>query len=305
MKKGWIPLACAGMACLLFWGCSPTESGEEVKPVLWFAGDTSEWTDTTTAVDTLAYSGEMSVPELMDALLSGAPPESGLLPTFPAGTVLQEWWMEQDGCLRLDLSEEYGELTGVDLILADYCITMTMEQLSQVDRVSITVDGERIGSRYRQHLSGDQVILSGAEEQPVEVSVELYFPRSGGRGLGLEERTFLVTEDDVLVEIVTQAILDGPASPGLTSVIPEGTRLLSVRLEDSVCYANFSSELVERIPAEEDAQILVLYSLADTLGNLEAVESLVLQVEGQNMERYGEIEFGGILEPDFGLVGNH
>lgn len=305
MKKRGILILCAALVSCFLWSCAAPQNEEKTGPVLWFSGDTTQWTDTTVAVDTVPYSGDMTVPALMEGLLSGPSAESGLLSPIPLGTRLLDWRLDRSGLLQVELSEEYGTLAGVDLTLADYCITLTLDQLAGVEQVIITVNGDLPDNRYRQSLTADQVILSGAEEQPVEVPAALYFPRSGGRGLGLEERTFQVTEGDVLVEIVTQALLEGPTSAGLTSLIPEETSLLSAHLEDGVCYVDFSAELVEQMPEGEDAQTLVLYSLADTLGNLESVESVVLRVEGETMTRYGMVEFGGVLEPDFGMAGNH
>lgn len=305
MKKRMYGLLWAGLSLFLLCSCAAPSAEEESGPVLWFSGDTSVWTDATTAVDTAPYHGELTVPGLMEGLLSGPPAGSELLSSIPEGTSLLDWSMDGSGLLRVDLSEEYAALTGLELTLADYCITMTMEQLPQVNAVTITVNGATLEQRSRQRFSGEQAILTGAEEQPVEMVAALYFPRSGGRGLGIEHRTFLVTEDDILVEIVTRALLEGPTTAGLTSIIPQDTGLISARLEDGVCRVDFTSELVEQMPEDEDGQILVLYSITDTLGNLDQVDSVVLRVEGEELTRYGTVAFGGVLEPDFGLAGSH
>ena len=305
MKKWTCLLLCAALTLVLLWSCT-APSGEEGRgAVLWFSGDTSQWTDATTAVATAPYRGELTVPALMEGLLSGPPEGSELLSSIPRGTRMQEWSVDDAGLLRLDLSEEYAALSGLELTLADYCITMTMEQLPEVKAVTITVNGRQPDRRTRQWFTGEQVILTGAEEQPVEMVAALYFPRSGGRGLGIEHHTFLVTEDDVLVEIVTRALLEGPSTAGLTSLIPRDTGLISARLEDGVCRVDFTHQLVEQMPEDEDGQILVLYSIADTLGNLDQVDSVVLLVEGEELTRYGAVDFGGVLEPDFGLAGSH
>lgn len=303
-KRFWASVVPALCLTLLF-GCAAAALQEEEGPVLWFAGDTEAWTDTTTAVVSVPYGGELSVPALMEGLLNGPGEAEGALPTIPAGTELLDWDVDNSGLLRLDLSGEYAGLEGLELTLADYCITMTMEQLPGVEQVSLTVEGEPLSGRGHTRLSSEQVILTGAEEQPVEMVAVLYFPRFGGRGLGIEHRTFLVTEDDVLVEVVTRALLEGPESSGLTTLIPAGTQLLSARLEDGVCRVDLSHHFTGAIPESEDDQTLVLYSIADTLGNLDQVESVVLRVEGEELARYGQVDFGGVLEPDFGLVGSH
>ena len=303
MRRYLSVLLCALLAAAAFSGCAAPGAEAESGPVLWFAGDTSQWSGTTTAVGTEPYGGDMTAEALVSALLAG--PEGGeLLSPFPYGTRLLRWSMK-DGLLRLDLSAEYGELTGVDLTLADYCIAMTVGQLPGVERVTVTVEGKPLAQRHSQELSGDDAVLSGAEEQPVEVTATLYFPRSVGRGLGLETRTFLLTEDDMLAEIVTRAFLQGPKSSQLTTLIPEGTALISARLEDGVCTVDFTTAFLSGMPQNEDSQTLIVYSLVDTLGNLDSVQSVALEVEGVPLERYGAVMCGGGLEPDFGLVGTH
>ena len=67
------------------------------------------------------------IPALVDALLS--PPETqGLASPFPEGVRLLSWEVEE-GRLHLDLSEQYGGLSGVDLTVADACLTLTLCQV--------------------------------------------------------------------------------------------------------------------------------------------------------------------------------
>lgn len=303
MRRYLSALLCALLVIAAFSGCAAPGGEAESGPVLWFAGDTSQWSAATTAVGTEPYGGELTVEALMAALLAG-PREGELVSPIPPGTRLLGW-NEVNGLLYLDLSAEYGALTGVDLTLADYCIAMTAEQLPGVERVTVTVEGRSLPQRHSQILSGDGAVLSGAEEQPVEVTVTLYFPRSVGRGLGLEGRAFLLTEDDMLAETVTKALLAGPQSSHLTTLIPEGTALISARLEDGVCTVDFTTAFLEGMPEGEDSQTLIVYSLVDTLGNLDSVQSVAIEVEGVPLERYGAVSCAGGLEPDFGLVGTH
>lgn len=294
-------LACA--LALTLGGCA-APSPEEMGTVLWFAGDTSVWSNDVKAVDVLPFQGEeVTVDSLMEALLAGPGPDSALRSPIPAGTRLLGWQLEEDGLLWVDLSGAYGSLAGMELTLADYCIALTLEQLEEVERVTVTVNGRTLSYRYRQELSGDQVILSGVEELPVEMSAFLYFPRTAGRGLSFEQRTFQLTEGDVLAEVVTQALIDGPQGEGLSSVIPEGAQLQSVRLEEGVCTVSFSEAFLTGLPEDEDRQTLLVYAVVNTLGNLDAAESVVIQVEGETLERCGAVVLPGPMEPDFGLVG--
>lgn len=301
MRGKILPLLPALLLLLTLGGCAAGEKSAD-GPVLWFAGVVEDWDGDTGALEAVAWTGgELTVDGLMSALLAGPARDSGLTSPFPEGTALLGWQLE-DGLLRLNLSGEYGALEGVELTLADYCITLTLCQLDGVERVSITVEGRALEGRYRQELSAGDAIFSGVEEEPVEVSAALYFPRAGGRGLGVERRVFQLTEDDVLAEIVTQALIDGPESGDLSAFLPEGTQLLDLRLEDGVCTVNFSQELLDGMPGDEDRQTLVIYAIVNSLGNLSSVESVRLQVEGETLTAYGAVSLPEVLEPDFGLA---
>ena len=303
MKRRVLALSLLGLLALALWSCAP-RAEEETGPVVWFAGNTADWRSDTKAVSSLPYEGgELSVEGLMTSLLNGPSGDNSLRSPIPAATRLLGWQLD-DGLLRVDLSEDYGSLAGIELTIADYCITLTLSQLPGVERVAVTVSGHQLNQRYRQEFSQGQVILSGAEEIPVEVSADLYFPRTAGRGLGLEKRVFQLTEGEVLAEIVTLALLGGPQSEALSSVIPEGTQLRSVQLEDGVCTVDFSGEFLVGMPADSEGQTLVVYAIVDTLGNLDSVDSVRIRVEGEPLARYGGVELSESLEPDFGLAGS-
>lgn len=286
---------------LIILSCCEADQEETDGPVLWFAGDVSNWNEASGAVESTPYTGELEVEPLLAALLAGPGRESGLKSPFPAGTALLDWSLS-DGLLSLDLSEPYGTLEGLDLTLADYCLTLTLTQIERVERLAVTVEGKPLKGCYWDQMDASQALLSGAEERPVEVSADLYFPRAAGRGLGVESRTFQIAEGDVLAEQVMLALLNGPEDQELSTAIPEGTDLRSMRLEDGVCYVDLSQELLDGLPQSEELQTLLIYSIVDTLGNLTTVDSVCLQVEGETLSRLGEVELPPALEPDFGLA---
>lgn len=269
-------------------------------PRLWYAGDVSDWGSSSTALGSVPYTGALSVEPVARALLSAPVQADGLYSPFPEGTRLLGWELE-NGDLQVNLSEEYGALEGFDLTLANYCLTLTLCELPQVERVGISVEGTPLGG-YWARLDVEQALLSGAEERPVEVSAGLYFPRAVGRGLGVEDRVFQLTEGDVLAEAATLALLSGPESQEFSTAIPEGTQLRSLRLEDGVCYVDFTQALLDGLPEGQEGRTLLVYSIVNTLGNLSSVDSVCLQVEGETLTRLGDMELSERLEPDFGLV---
>lgn len=104
------------------------------------------------------------VPGLLSALFQD-PDTQGLESPFPDGVRLLDWAVE-DGCLHLDLSEQYGGLTGIDLTIADACLTLTLCQVEGVESVYVTVEGSEIPYRPIQRLTLDDVLLSTGQESP-------------------------------------------------------------------------------------------------------------------------------------------
>lgn len=107
-----------------------------------------------------------TVEQLMERLLS-EPEDSALRSPFPRGVSLRSSY-EREGVLYINLSEPYGGLSGIELTLADYAITLTLCQLPGVEGVSITVENDPIPFRYRQILTTGDVLLTDqlGEEAP-------------------------------------------------------------------------------------------------------------------------------------------
>ena len=210
--------------------------------------------------------GDMS---LLNALLAGPPAdEVELTGIIPAGTRVLSWSLE-DRVANVELSAAYAELVGVDLTLADYCITLTLAQLPGVDGVRVTASGAGQSYRERHVLYPGDVLFSGAEETPVEVTAALYFRREGGDSLGFELRVFRLTQDKVPARAVLEALLAGPKEEGLAPLLPAGLSVRSVWVDSGVCCADLSAQLLE-LPEEERGQ--AVDAIVATLCSLDTVE---------------------------------
>lgn len=277
------------LAAGLLTACRSEKSGEVGGLLLWFPAYRA---DLSAALDTCSYDGKESVSGLMEALLSGPPPGSELTQAVPSGTSLLGWTMENEEA-QVELSAHYARLKGMDRTLADYCIVLTLCQLSDVDSVCITVAGQ---GPSRQLQPGD-VMFSGAEEEPVEVSAVLYYRLGTGSTLGYELRVFRLTEGEAPAKAVLDALCAGPENKELTSLLPDGLSVASARIDNGVCYADFSPLLLESIPDSRTEQELVIFSIVETLCSLDEVEQVQILVEGALIDRYGSIDLSSPLFP--------
>ena len=292
MKKRIICLA-AALLLSLSAACVPQgpETGEDGLR-LWFAvpGDRQS-REVTAALGYASYTGTQSVPDLLSALLAGPPPDSDLVSLIPAGTELISWTTE-NRMVYVKLSDGYARLSGIDRTIADYCVTLTLSQLSGVDRVELSA-----GAESGRVLRTGDVIFSGAEEEPVDVPASLYFRRTGTASLAFELRVFRLTEDETPARAVLEALIAGPEDEGLTALLPQELTVRYAWVDDGVCYADLSGALLTAMPDSRSEQELAITSIVDTLCSLDKVDQVQLLVEGEPLTAYGELELSGPLLP--------
>lgn len=279
----------AAVLLIALCACAAGQRSQEEGLRLWFASaltDESGWTGAAQAVSTAAYSGEETVGGMLAALLAGPPEGSGLVSPFPEGTELLGW-KRSGSIIQVTFSAPYGTLTGVEQTVADYCVTLTLTQLAGVDGVRI---GAEDSDRSRRILRREDVVFSGVEEEPVEVTAMLCFRRSGTNELGVELRTFRLTESESAALAVLEALLAGPSDAGLERLLPGGVEAWSARVDDGVCYADFSGALTEHIPESAQEQELIIRSIVESLCSLSYVQTVQIQVEGEVLRSYGTVE---------------
>ena len=134
-----------------------------------------------------AMETEDCVRALLEALLAG-PDEPSLSSPIPEGTALKSLKVSGRRA-QIDLSAQYARLTGIDLSLADYCITLTLTQLPNVNAVSITADGRELPYRETQVLLSADTLLSSRESGLRPITVSLYFLDSKTGELRAEQQT--------------------------------------------------------------------------------------------------------------------
>lgn len=289
--------ALTGALCLLLSACGGNRVGGTAETLYFEAADATSGSVIRT--EKRNFEQDTVTPaDLVQALLDG-PQDGDLTAPFPKGTILRACTVNPDTeTASVDFSEPYGGLSGVDLTIANSCVTLTLCQLSQVEAVTITVDGQPLPFHDRALRLSD-LVLTGAEGEPIQVTAQLYYLR--GNGLAKEEREVLIMESETSVIAVLNALLDGPKSDEDRLPLPDGTELISAAVENGVCYVNFSAPFRDGAPGGREASLL-LYAIVDTLCALDSVSAVHLLVEGESLASYGGVPTSAPLEPDQTLV---
>ncbi len=271
------------LAGLLFL-CSGCSMNQSAKIKLDFYYRVSDDTPSGSALTSEEkYLDSDSIPAVMEALLEG-PFRSGMKRTFPENAHLRSYAINE-GILTLDLSEAFGTLSGYDLMLAQYCIVLTMSQFDNVDGISITVDGKKVPGGASGILTPTNVLLTGETQDPYTISSQLYFPTKDGIGMGVEYRVITVNSMDEVGK--SQGILNelfaGPKEAELAPCLSGGTLQVS-SIQGDVCTLNIDEEALSNLISDEENFDLKLYSIVNSLTELDSIEKVVFLLHGELIE---------------------
>lgn len=223
---------------------------------------------------------------VMERLLAGSS-DGTLSSPLPGGVELLGLEI-QDRRACVDLSSGISQLSGVELAMADYCLTLSLTGLDGIGSVSVTAQGRSIGQQPKQIFYERDVLLSTMGDVLQTVDVTLYFLNGDGALTG-ESRTLSLYEGQTVAESLVAALLEGPENRELTKVIPEGFTVNYVRVDNGICYVSLPAASLELLPADRASQQIILWSLAESLYSVEAVEELRLLADGEELNNFGLI----------------
>ena len=234
---------------------------------------------------------------IMEQLL-GACKASGFTSPVPDGTALRSCTVT-GGTVSVDLSSEYDHLTGIDRTIADYCITLSLLQLTGILAVRLTVEGELPADRTNEVYTSEEVLLTSPEDIVRTVKVVLYFPDQTGQLVG-EERRLTVYEGETIAQAVVKALTERPMDSygGLDEpLLPAEFTALGANTEGGTCYLNLPSSVTVLLPEDADAQNRMIQGLVDSLCSLEGVEQVQLMLDGEYMLMLGSVPISRPLLP--------
>lgn len=129
--------------------------------------------------------------------------------------------------------------------------------------------------------------------------VTLYFADEQAEKLVPEERE---VDREQLPAVLVEELIRG-SKTGLGRTIPEGTRVLSVKVADGVAYVDFSREFRDNHWGGSAGELMTVYSIVNSLARLEGIDRVQFLLEGEVQEELlGHMYYGEPIEPDWDLV---
>ena len=122
------------------------------------------------------------------------------------------------------------------------------------------------------------------------VKLTLYFADAQAMNLVPELRE-VPQGNASLADLVIQELIKGPSTPGLGITIPREARLASsVRVEKGVAFVNFNREFQTKHWGGSAGELMTVYSVVNSLTELEGIQAVVFLVEGERLETLGHLD---------------
>lgn len=300
--------ACALLLCLalLLAGCGGDEQTEKIRSPYTYYYRTAEVDYTTEdgviRGETRDISGHEEDPAwILEDYFEG-PQREDLVSPFPKDLAVLDY-QEKEGTAFLRLSGEFANLSGVELSVAAACIARTLFGREEVSSVSITAEGGLLDGKQSLTLDREGILLVDGAGDLMRTEMTLCFGDQSGRYLIGETITVSLANTENPQDYLMKKLADGPSDQGLRQILPQGTRILSVNVDDGICNVNLSREFMEHKPESALGQRLVLSSIANTLTQNQSVSGVELYIEGSLLTAYGVWPLNAPLVADEGAMG--
>lgn len=138
-------------------------------------------------------------------------------------------------------------------------------------------------NEYQDYTPEEEI----SEEQMRQTKVILYFANAE---TGELETEIKIVDANTLIKNpykqLVELLIKGPQSSNLKKIIPEGTLLHDVTLENSSAIVNVSNEFLNF--ENEEQKLKIINSIVNTLTNLKEVDSIRFLINGEANEKLAD-----------------
>ncbi len=202
----------------------------------------------------------------------------------------------------VDVSQDYLDMKAGQELLCRAAVVWTLNGIEFVDGVKITVDGKELckanGDPIGVMKREDIVIDAEISPEPTNYeTVKLYFSNKDATGLAVEEREIEVNPNQPLEKYVMEQLIAGPQTPDLYATIPAETKIRDIKTVDGICYVDLSNEFVSKHNGGSTGEILTVYSIVNSLTELDYINRVQFLIEGKKVEEFkGHLDFSKPFE---------
>ena len=200
--------------------------------------------------------------------------------------------------LYLNFDTNYQGMDVTREILARAALAKTFTQIEGIEYISIRSGdqplvnalGENVGLISDNNFINNVSNINSFEK----ATLMLYFADESGTKLVPEARDVFYDINTSKERIIVDELLKGPETVGLKATIPSDTKVVSVTMNEGICYVNFDEAFLNAIPDVLDS--ITIYSIVDSLSELPNISRVQILVNGKSDKKYNTISLGTSVE---------
>lgn len=211
--------------------------------------------------------------------------------------------------LTLNFDEHYREMDSIEEILVRAAIVRTLSQVGNVSYIAFTVQNEPLADNTGVavgFMSADMFIDNAGSEINTyeEIDLRLYFANEEGNRLVEENQRNVVYNSNISVEkLVVERLVAGPTAAGSYPTINPDTKVISVTVNDGICYVNLDEAFLNQ-PYTVTSDV-TMYSITNSLVELPNINKVQISINGETSVSYKEsVSLTTIFERNLDLLSN-
>ncbi|MCH5212876.1 MAG: GerMN domain-containing protein [Oscillospiraceae bacterium] len=223
------------------------------------------------------------------------------------GTEINSITFEEPDRVIVDFSNSF--LTGDPAkdVLNTYAVVKTLCSTGCVTAVEVTVNGnliqDRDGNSF-EFISASDINLETEEYSSEMKDVVLYFADKSGKQLVREERNIKITDLRPVEEYIINELIKGTNTGSLQSLLSKKTTLISVDIENNICYLNFKSDFIKNNSGSAEHERLVIYSIVNSLTEMSNIARVQFYMDGKRVDKFGSVDIKNFISRDTDIIKN-
>lgn len=187
--------------------------------------------------------------------------------------------------LVISFSRDYETISKVQEALLRAAVVKTLVQLPEVNSVTFRIVNESLldsAGNAIGAMTADSFVDDFDFEQDAtrSVSLTLYCPALDGSGLIKESREAHINENVPIAQAVMSQLAKSPDSKNADVTLPASVKVLSVNVNDGICYVDLDSSLDNA--GGNVSENLRIYSIVDSLCELDQINRVQIIIGSGN-----------------------
>lgn len=224
---------------------------------------------------------------------------------FIKGVKVKDWTL-QSGKLVIDFNRAYQKLNKAEEIILRAAVVESAGQISGVDSVLFTIEGEPLENQNGQEIGymqpSDFVQNTGSSLHAYQKDTFLlYYANQQGDQLVKEKVSIRYNSNMSRERAVVEQLIKGPDSKDETAVLPSGTKVLSVSVKDHICYVNLDEKFLDTTNVMNPE--IPVYAIVNSIVDGSTISRVQILVDGKtNINYMGKVDLGKPLSRNSNIV---